>query len=97
MRIPHDKCLLSVAKIAFPLLLSHAIQIFLESKCSITSCIPILPDPDIFTFDTKSPVTTRRFNTSRSRSTTTGAWMLIILCKIIVLVVIANVHYKSCS
>ncbi len=28
---------------------THAIQIFLESKCSITSCI--LPDPDTFAFD----------------------------------------------
>ncbi len=37
------------SKNCIPLFGTHAIQIFLESKRSITSCI--LPDPDIFTFD----------------------------------------------
>ncbi len=44
-------------------LAGHAIQIFLESKGSITSCI--LPDPDIFAFDS---ILLRGMSTGRRRS-----------------------------
>ncbi len=48
MLIPYEKCPLRVAQIA-PLLLFMQYSFYVDSKCSITSCI--LQDLDIFTFD----------------------------------------------
>ncbi len=48
MPIPHEKCPLRVAKIAFPLLLMQC-RFFWNPNAASQVCI--LPDPDIFAFD----------------------------------------------